>query len=371
MGATSPGPLLRIASILGKAFLSLGFFLAILEIGIRLVAPVPRMAYLPVMWDPDVGVKHIPDSRGFITCSEYDMDLVINSRGLRDREHPLEKPPGTRRILCLGDSFTCGHGVAREETFAEVLERSLASAGDPAETWEVLNAGVGGTGTAHQLAYYRTEGHRYSPDVVVLCISPNDFWDNVTSGLYVLEGESLAKRTARRTSAADIQRISRRIPGLQSFLARSHLLNTVRHKFAMLHQQTLSARSVKGQDRAELERRTRELMRRLVRSLRTACEADGAALVAMIVPPLLDKGKGVDRMADVVEFLEREGFPTVDLRPSFASAAERGKITNYRGDGHWTPLGHELAARHLRETLVQVVEIQARGSASGLPSDRG
>ena len=77
-------------------------------------------------------------------------------------------------------------------------------------------------------------------------------------------------------------------------------------------------------------------------------------------------------MADVVEFLEREGFPTVDLRSPFAREAERGKKTNYEGDGHWTPRGHELAARHLREELVRVVEsLGARESASGPPSDRG
>ena len=30
----------------------------------------------------------------------------VNSRGYRDLERPLEKPPGVRRTVCIGDSFT-------------------------------------------------------------------------------------------------------------------------------------------------------------------------------------------------------------------------------------------------------------------------
>src|SRR4051794_26480600 len=39
------------------------------------------------------------------------VDVTINSRGLREAEIPYEKAPGTYRILALGDSLTFGWGV--------------------------------------------------------------------------------------------------------------------------------------------------------------------------------------------------------------------------------------------------------------------
>src|SRR5262245_43955387 len=51
----------------------------------------------------------------------------INGEGMRDdREFAHAKPAGTRRIVSLGDSFTIGYEVEREQTFSAVLERELS-----------------------------------------------------------------------------------------------------------------------------------------------------------------------------------------------------------------------------------------------------
>ena len=48
--------------------------------------------------------------------------VTYNSRGWRDREHDLEKPPGRFRIVVLGDSFMEGYSVELRESFQREFE---------------------------------------------------------------------------------------------------------------------------------------------------------------------------------------------------------------------------------------------------------
>jgi hypothetical protein len=51
--------------------------------------------------------------------------VTTNSVGLRDVEHALSKPPGTYRIVVLGDSLSEAIQVDREKTFWAELQREL------------------------------------------------------------------------------------------------------------------------------------------------------------------------------------------------------------------------------------------------------
>jgi lysophospholipase L1-like esterase len=119
----------------------------------------------------------------------------INSKGLRaDREYPYEKPAGTKRVVCLGDSFTAGYEVDLEDCFTRVLERELNA---PGRAVEVLDAGVSGFGTAEELLYLERELIRYQPDVVVVSFYGNDLMDNVRSDLFGLDHGELVTRHDR------------------------------------------------------------------------------------------------------------------------------------------------------------------------------
>jgi len=78
-------------------------------------------------------------------------DIHINARGLRAlREYPEAPPPGVRRVLAFGESFTFGEEVEDAECWTARLE-----ALDP--SLEVLNYGVGGYGTDQALLRARRE----------------------------------------------------------------------------------------------------------------------------------------------------------------------------------------------------------------------
>lgn len=336
---------------LGIALASLVLTAGVLECVLRVARPMKYQAVSVNTWDPEVGTRQVPNARGFVRCPEYDIDVVVNSKGLRDREFPYAKPKGTRRILCLGDSFMCGYGVSAEETLAKVLERRLDSWGDET-AWEVLNGGVGSTGTAHQLAYFLHDGWRYEPDLVVLgFFRANDFSDNLFSGLYTLNGGELTKHSAPRTGARKIQAVTRWIPGYATLFARSHLLNVIKRRVSRFHYERLESRATKPEGSDDLFPEMRALTYELLLQLHAECQDRACTLVVLVIPAHEATEASPDpKVADLLLFLSEKGIPHLDLTPVFNSPEGLVSLT-YPLDGHWNAEGHRCAAGLLCDFL--------------------
>jgi hypothetical protein len=96
--------------------------------------------------DDSLGMRYVPGSRFQVRDAEYSVEYAINEHGLRDaRSHPVPKPPGTTRVLLLGDSFTFGQGVNYHDTWAAVAERRLEEMGR--EDIHLVKAGIQGADT--------------------------------------------------------------------------------------------------------------------------------------------------------------------------------------------------------------------------------
>lgn len=113
----------------------------------------------------------------------------INSAGLRDREHALDKPANVYRVAVLGDSYAEAMQVERKDAFWARLEDELERcAFRPGKRIEVINFGVSGFGTAQEYAMLETAAMRYAPDLVLLqFMNGNDVTDNSSA----LNGERL------------------------------------------------------------------------------------------------------------------------------------------------------------------------------------
>jgi hypothetical protein len=101
---------------------------------------------------------------------------VSNAR-TRGPDVPAEKPPGERRILCLGDSFAFGLWCDEEET----LVARLAAAANAAESerasgvaWRWLDLGVPGYHLGQTVRAFEQDGLALAPDLVVLYFNTND-----------------------------------------------------------------------------------------------------------------------------------------------------------------------------------------------------
>lgn len=99
-----------------------------------------------------------------------------SSQGLRGtREYSLEKPPGTFRIVGIGDSNMFGWGVGEGEPYLQILERRLNELSGGRRRFEVLNFGVPGYNTAIEVATFEHRALPFDPDLVVLHFIGNDF----------------------------------------------------------------------------------------------------------------------------------------------------------------------------------------------------
>jgi len=100
----------------------------------------------------------------------------INTDGFRDRLYQRPKPPGTFRIVVLGDSITFGYGVEVRDTFPKLLEAQLAELA-PDQKFEVLSLGVNGYNPYNEAALFADIGVTYEPDLVLVQFCINDLND--------------------------------------------------------------------------------------------------------------------------------------------------------------------------------------------------
>ena len=117
--------------------------------------------------DPLIGHEHRPNA----DVQLMRVRVTTNSEGFRDEEITVDKPPGTLRIMMLGDSITFGWGAKQDETVAARLRHAWSNADRKVE---VINTGVGNYNTIMEVEFFLTRGYRFNPDVVVLNYFIND-----------------------------------------------------------------------------------------------------------------------------------------------------------------------------------------------------
>lgn len=117
------------------------------------------------VWEPcrETAFRFAPNLDYRHMSPEFDVRFQTNSLGLRDDEVGAKRG---NRILVLGDSHSCGYGVERPHLFADLLQDRLQV--------EVVNAGVGGFDIIHQVHYFRSEGRKLQPDLVVYALYLNN-----------------------------------------------------------------------------------------------------------------------------------------------------------------------------------------------------
>ena len=148
-----------------------------------------------------------------------------------------QKPAGTKRILVLGDSYTWGYGVADDEIYTEVLEKSLQQ---KYPQYEVLNGGVSGWGTDQQYLFLTTEGLKYSPDLVIVAHFINDLEEilqtesyGLQKPMFRLQGTNLIPSNLPVPKPS--MRNTRSVQQVNPFLLTRHLLEQMQQKCAAIN----------------------------------------------------------------------------------------------------------------------------------------
>jgi carbamoyltransferase len=132
-------------------------------------------------YHPVIGYRFIPGLRVRVRHEGGGYLVHTNMAGLRCRHEVTKaKPPGTVRIVVVGDSYTAGDGVSNAFRWTDVLEqRLLASMGGKGV--QVLNFGLPGSGTDQQLLAFRELGGDLEYDIMLLAPMVENIVRNIDS----------------------------------------------------------------------------------------------------------------------------------------------------------------------------------------------
>jgi hypothetical protein len=335
-------------------------------------------------WDPYVGFSNIPGLEGYSETSDYVMHVSINSHGLRDREISYAKPPHTFRIGIFGDSFTFGEGVQNSEAYPGVLQQLLnrdrSSSQDQIEAVEVLNFGIGKTGTSQQLAFYQREGTKYQLDLVVLgFLAGNDFDDN-WGGVFYLEDDTLVHNATAYSTIRKMQGFLFGLPFYRWAATHSHLVNLFRKAATLVDDRarTRTAALVnepRGAGSADANIAKVHLTARLVEEFDHEARLRGSDFLVVNLPKKGQRATSqygpkepsplyVVNCDMLLRSLHEKRIQILDLVPVFSKLPV---MTHYFvHDGHMTTLGHQTIAHNLHQYLLENRLVPHRPIASVL-----
>ncbi len=130
----------------------------------------------PVIYrvDPQVGYYPAPNQ----DVHRYGGEIQINAFGMRSPGIRAQKPPGTFRILMLGDSTLYGGSYIDQSSIyaarlAKLLNEHAAAGSQIPQPVEVLCLGVNAWGPQHELAYVTKFGI-FQADLVMVMGPPDD-----------------------------------------------------------------------------------------------------------------------------------------------------------------------------------------------------
>ncbi len=124
-----------------------------------------------VRLDDRIGMRLIPNVQARERQNETPYLARVNSWGFRTHEFEPQRPPGKRRVLFYGDSFTEAVGVSDGRRFSDVVEEILPNV-------EALNFGIRATGTDQQLLVFRERPPELEYDLVVIGLYVGDVHRN-------------------------------------------------------------------------------------------------------------------------------------------------------------------------------------------------
>lgn len=345
----------RINGNIMALFFSVCIFLVLAEIILRIIDYPPR-DFSPFMRSAETGFKFAPNLDQRMVGFEYNVGFRTNSQGLRNDEIGDRKG---YRILFLGDSFTCGYGVEKNEEFTDLLEKRL--------NVDIINCGVIGFDIPHQVRYYKTQGKLLKPDLVVYAMFlSNDIigclkWETDPNGAFISKTGYSPVFITTRIKLLNL---------LKAFIYTYRIRHLPISDWVPYPEHLEICRK----ELSPSARDTYERAKVLIRGLRDEVEASGADLLVVMFSDrnvvedeanlkYRAKTADFDRIYELDQperimstYLSDIGVKHVDLNPMLKDYYKKdGRPLYYRLDGHLTVLGHKVVADILYPILKEKI----------------
>jgi lysophospholipase L1-like esterase len=271
----------------------------------------------------------------------------INTQGYRDFERAIPKPPGVRRAVCIGDSFTWGVSVLFDDAWPQRVERALSR--ERGERWEAVNLAEPGLNSVQEASRLANEGLAYEPDVVIVAYVLNDSEDETAA-----EARRAADWVEERRQGSSV-----------SFLDRSALVRLVRTRVRATIENRRwvdGFRSMYADDYAGWT-----AARRALKAMGGMCRERGVPLVVAIFPLFgnaLDAGYPFAEIhTKVAQAAAEAGARVTDLLPAYRGLDGALLVVNGAEDEHPNEIAHRIAARAIVQAVDEVVPRPTAGAS--------
>jgi lysophospholipase L1-like esterase len=264
----------------------------------------------------------------------------INRHGFRGRDVALEKPPGTERIVVLGDSIGFGRTLPEEEIFPTILERLLNERGG--RRVEVVNASLSGRDTWEEAAMLRHRLLAFEPDLVLLQICLNDH----VRLPYPEEGSPLGAFGERDwwTYSSLLAALDRRFPAFHRLhVAALDALGLRRSSERVILDHFIDPKQMLNVDPNWTE------WSRVLLEIRDLARSGGGDVLFVVFPIRLQAERGDEQtLPRLTAFAGENGIPLVDLAPIF----REDPAALYQDHIHPTAEGNRRVAAAIAERLL-------------------
>jgi hypothetical protein len=287
------------------------------------------------------------------------VSLRTNAQGFRN-DHSFEKnvPAGRLRVICSGDSFTLGYGVANSDAWCNLLETIDARI-------ETVNMGQGGYGLDQAYLWYKRDGTKVEHNIQLFAFIESDF-DRMRSTTFLGYSKPRLTVTGGELSIADVPAaepswLAGTIRSLRPFAGRLRTVQLLRGW--ALSVRTATQTSAASEQAAGATDRIEVVAEKVFESLRDLHAQRGSVLVLIYLP--VKEDYGAPELGPWRRFAhdaaERLGIPLFDLVPDLNEVALRevdgffikvGELPYRYGEGHYTVRGNRFIAETIYRKLL-------------------
>jgi|GEM_PF-3806684 len=323
---------------------------------------------------PDETLGFVRNGDVFVQRGPRYKDKQVNSLDYHDVEHAVEKSPGVRRVLLLGDSYVRAGAVTIPQTPGQRMEHYLNAAGK--QRYEVIAIGWGAWGQLQELEMFHKTGKQYSPDVVVsLFLSFNDVENNSDE---LTKRVNEQRRNTRHFRPGRTRLSEDEMPGLAApwsklnqllsfraaYLLRDKTIEGIPYSYYVYAVEEDAAWSAAWRDTLDLFSRTRAAVedagaRYLVVAASTPHGVygaeDGLRRLEAEYPGMSELKWDLDKPdRRLGQYCEEQGIPFLALEPAFrVETIENKRTLHIPVNGHWNEDGNDYAAMLMAEFLLE------------------
>jgi hypothetical protein len=310
-----------------------------------LVKPSPPKA---IRYDKSLGwvgipSTYIPDMYG---SGKY---VRTNARGFRnDDETEVRMPKGKLRIICSGNSYTYGQGVANNRTWCHLLSELN-------NRFETVNMGQTGYGVDQMFLRYLRDGIVLEHSIHIFAFIEWDlhrmaFRSNFGYGKPVLKLD-------HKVLVADNVPVSRFRWWVRRELKRADLRSV---DFA---ERVLSRLFTQKSDGPTIIERVEPIASKVFQTLQRLSDEKNVVPVFVFLPVEVNIGEDRAWHSWVVATMDTLELPFIDLTPALRSVPASRAATFFFPEqlparGHYTEAGHEWVAEMLYKRLKEISQIR-------------